>query len=107
MTKHKVLQATLPLLWLTAVACGLPRTEEVERAFLKEHPAFVVTDIGPGEGGGGYVYVHIRYRSPGLANECEVVWGYLDADEDWRTFYKGQPGLAGTVCDGCERRPCA
>jgi len=97
----------IALLASAALACGSPKVENVKALFLEENPTFTVITVGPGEGDGGSVYMHIRYRRPGSTTECEVVWGYREATPGWSRFYKGQPGLAGTVCEGCVRRPCA
>jgi hypothetical protein len=88
-------------------ACGFPKDEDVKAAFLKENPTVTVTDVGSGEGDGGTVYKHIRYIRPGTMTECEVVWGYQQAEPTWRIFYKSEPGLAGTMCEACDRKPCA
>ncbi len=94
------------LLATAALAYGSPKVENVRTSFLEENPTFTVTAVGTGEGDGGAVYMHIRYRRPGSTTECEVVWGYRQAKPQWSRFYKGEPGLAGTVCEGCVRKPC-
>ena len=91
---------------MMSYACGFPTEDEVRVDFQRQHPQFRVTDVFAGEGDGGNVYMHIRYRQPGVASECEVVWGYQQAEPKWRIFHRGEPGLAGTVCEGCARQPC-
>lgn len=91
------------LLGVVVAACGAPKDEQVKAAFLRENPAYTVTAVTLGEGDGSTVYKHIRYRRPGSDIVCEVVWGYQQADREWRIFYKGEPGLAGTVCKGCTK----
>ena len=104
---QKISVVLVALVGLATTACGFPKDDEVRAAFLKENPTFTVTDVGSGEGDGSTVYKHIRYRTPGGTAECEVVWGYQEAEPTWRIFHKGEPGLAGTVCEGCARKPCA
>jgi hypothetical protein len=102
--------ATATLVIFSAIgtgACGFPKDEDVTAAFLKENPTVTVTDVGSGEGDGGTVYKHIRYIRRGTTTECEVVWGYQQAEPTWRIFYKSEPGLAGTMCESCDRKPCA
>lgn len=90
-----------------AAGCGMPTDEHVRRAFIRENPTVTVTDVASGEGDGGTVYKHIRYRLPGKTQECEVVWGYQEAEPEWRVFDKSESGLVGTLCEGCTRRPCS
>jgi hypothetical protein len=98
---------TAAALGLATIACNIPKDEEVSAAFRSENPTFTVTDVASGEGDGSTVYKHIRYRSPGSTVECEVVWGYQEAQPTWRVFYRSEPGLAGTMCEGCAKKPCA
>jgi hypothetical protein len=49
---------------------------------LKENPTVTVTDVGFWGRGRGTVYKHIRYIRRGTTTECEVVWGYQQAEPD-------------------------
>ena len=101
------LRITLLVLFaFVAVGCSEPDKDEIKAAFLRAHPGSTVVDVSVGEGDGGTVYEHIRYRSPGSAIECEVVWGYQKTEAGWREFHRGEPGLSGTVCEGCVKKPC-
>lgn len=91
---------------LGACGCSGPTDEQVTAAFLHDHPTFTVTSVQPGEGDANTVYMHVRFRRLGSPTECEVVWGYQEAQPEWVVFYKGQPSLAGTVCEGCTKQPC-
>jgi hypothetical protein len=95
------------MLGVAAMACGALKDKQVKAAFLKENPTLTVTAVSSGEGDGSNVYKHIRYLRPGSKVECEVVWGYQQAKGDWRVFYKSEPARAGTLCEGCTRKPCS
>jgi hypothetical protein len=88
------------------VGCGGPTDDRVRAAFLRENPDAVITMVAPGEGDSSTVYMHIRHRRAGQAAECEVVWGYQQADREWRLFSRGRRGSAGSVCEGCNWQPC-
>ena len=100
------LTAVTVALLATAAGCGSPNAKQVAEMFLKENPMYTVIWVGPGEGDSDHVYMHIRYRRPDTSAECEVVWAYRSAQPKWELFAKGEPGLAGTVCEGCSRKPC-
>ena len=93
-------------LGLTLIGCGGPSRERVTSEFRQDDPTLTVTGVAPGEGDASTVYMHIRYLRPGRASECEVIWGYQESQGEWVVFYKGKPGLAGTVCEGCTPKPC-
>jgi len=78
-----------------AFGCGMPRDSDVAATFRAQHPAFEVIDVASGEGDGSTVYKHIKYRRPGGTTECEVVWGYQQAEPEWRIFYRSRPSLDG------------
>jgi hypothetical protein len=94
------------VLLATAGGCGSPNTKHVTEVFLKENPTYTVISVSPGEGDSDHVYIHIRYRRSDTPAECEVVWAYRSAQPEWELFAKGEPGLAGTLCEGCSRKPC-
>ncbi|HKQ97416.1 MAG TPA: hypothetical protein VJV75_06045 [Candidatus Polarisedimenticolia bacterium] len=96
----------ISLLAIVTAGCGLPGDEQVKAAFLKENPTFTVTSVASGEGDGSTVYMHIRFIRPGNHAECEVVWGYQEAKPEWVVFHKSEPGLPGTLCEGCTSTPC-
>jgi hypothetical protein len=98
--------SAIVLALVPTVACDVPHDRDVAQAFRKSHPTYTVTAMYSGEGDSDTVYKHIRYRQPDKAVECEVVWGYQKDESAWRVFYKGEPALAGTVCEGCVRKPC-
>ena len=94
------------LLFGVTAGCAGPTDEQVRHAFLREHPTAVVTLVASGEGDGSTVYKHIRYRLPGRTQECEIVWGYQQAEPEWRVFHWSEPGLSGTLCETCTPSPC-
>jgi hypothetical protein len=104
---------TATLVGLLASGCGHPTDEQVKRAFLKENPTFTVVSVVPGEGDGSTVYMHVRYRPAGNSTECEVEWGFQEAEPEWRVFHKGRPRLvpglsqarnaASSTCNGTSR----
>ena len=105
---HTVLCRTMfvAMVAVGSAACGVPTDEDVKAAFVRENPAYSITAVYSGEGDSDTVYKHIRYRRPGGDAECEVVWGYQRARREWRVFHMGDPWLAGTVCEGCTKKPC-
>jgi hypothetical protein len=77
----------------------------VAAAFKAENPAFVVIEVSSGEGDGSTVYKHIKYRRPGSAVACEVVWGYQEAEPSWRVFHRSQPRPTGPACEELAQKP--
>jgi hypothetical protein len=94
------------VLTLFVAGCGHPTNEEVAADFLREHPTYRVIEVGPGEGDGSTVYMHIRFRRPGQVVDCEVEWGYQQAEPKWRIFHKSVPREAGTGCADCPPQQC-
>jgi len=76
----------MTLLAMLSSACAPPSNKTVTSAFQKEHPTVTITDVGSGEGDGGTVYKHIRYRRPGSTVECEIVWGYQETKGGMEAF---------------------
>lgn len=61
----------------------------VRADFLREHPTFTIENVDTGEGDGGAVYFHIRYRKPGDDGVHEDVWQYLNTGEKaWKLNHK-------------------
>jgi hypothetical protein len=78
---------------LLATSRGGPSVDEVKNEFLKEHPDAAILAIGPGEGDGGNVYMHIKYRLPGDEKESEDVWLYQDhGGEKWENTWRQSTG---------------
>ena len=94
------------LVGFAITGCGHARKGDVKADFLAEHPGYTVMDISAGEGDGSTVYNHILFSKPGESLACEVVWGYQQAKPRWRVFYKSEPALPGSLCEGCSPKPC-
>ena len=60
------------------LSCDGPSPDDVRRDFLKQYPHAEIIAINPGEGDGSAVYMHIKYRLPGIEKTQEDVWQYLD-----------------------------
>jgi hypothetical protein len=67
-------QVLIPVLLLAA--CGGPTDTDVRRTFLADAPEAQIEGLGPGEGDGGNVYYHIRYRLPPDTTVWEQIWLY-------------------------------
>lgn len=78
------------LVLATCTSCSLGPSDSMVRAdFLREHPTFIIEYVGTGEGDGGAVYFHIRYRKPGDDRVHEDVWQYLNTGEKtWKLNHK-------------------
>src|SRR5688572_19887707 len=72
----------LLLVVVTSAGCG-PSDSDARIAFQAANPDHVVDQVFGGEGDGGNVYKHIRFRVPGKAELCEVVWLYQHVDDRW------------------------
>ncbi len=103
MKRYKTISYLAALL-LLASSCGAPSNDDVRRQFLEEHPNAIVLSIGPGEGDGGNVYMHIKYRLPGDKKEMEDVWLYQDlGGEKWENIWRESTGHRKNrkLCYGC------
>jgi hypothetical protein len=86
--RTRLYAAALVLAACTSCSFG-PSDSRVRADFLREHPTFIIEDIGAGEGDGGAVYYHIRYRKPGDDQVHEDVWQYLNTGEKvWKLNHK-------------------
>jgi len=70
-------------------SCGSPSADDVRKNFLKHYPTAEIVDIGPGEGDGSAVYMHIKYKLPGSTDIHEDVWQYLNTGgQKWSLNHK-------------------
>jgi hypothetical protein len=77
----------VPVLFLTA--CGGPSDNDVRNTFLAGAPQAQIQDLGPGEGDGGNVYYHIKYRIPPDTILWEQVWLYQKgSDGKWSITWR-------------------
>jgi len=74
---------------LFLAACGGPSSNEVRATFLIEAPQAHIESLGPGEGDGGNVYYHVRYRIPPDTVLWEQVWLYQKGtDGTWSITWR-------------------
>ncbi len=100
----------LTIVVMLVCACSGPNPLEIRRDFKAKNPSAEIIDMGPGEGDGDHVYIHIRFMLPTKAHPCEVVWGYRSgpglSQVPWKRFSESAHGKAGTMCEGCRSEPC-
>lgn len=79
------LRHVLPIAAIAAFsACAQPDYARIQGEFQKANPRCTVDFVGPGEGDGDHVYVHIKYKCPGDDRPRKTAWLYRRQGSKWR-----------------------
>jgi len=82
---HWVLRFAVVTAIFGTIACGRLTQSTAEKAFLQEHPEYVIVSSYTGEGWEGVGYHHFNYRKPGDARMYSVMWSFEQNDDgSWK-----------------------